>query len=118
VLRLFFLLLDGRPVAFEYALVDDGVLYLLKGGYDPEFRTYGPGLLITSDMLEWSFHQGLDRFEFLGKEEPQKLHWTSDVHDFRRVQAFAPTAAGRVERLAWVYLRPLARRLVRRLRHR
>jgi CelD/BcsL family acetyltransferase involved in cellulose biosynthesis len=118
VLRLFFLRLDERPVAFQYALVDDGVFYNVKSGYDPDFRTFGPGLLITSDMLEWSFRQGLDRFEFLGKEEPQKLHWTNDVHDLRRVQAFAPTAAGRVERLAWVYLRPLARRLVRRLRHR
>lgn len=117
-LRLFFLRLDGRPIAFEYALLDDGALYMLKGGYDPDLRAYGPGLQIASEMLRWSFEQGLRRFEFLGQEEPQKLQWTSDVHDLRRTQAFAPSPAGRLEHLAWERGRPLALAVARRVRDR
>lgn len=117
-LRLFFLRVGGRPAAFQYTLLDGGSLYSLKVGYDVELRAYAPGQQIASDILEWSFRNGVQRFEFLGGEEPQKLHWTDEVRELRRVQAFAPTVAGRLERAAWVHGRPLARRLLQRVRRR
>jgi CelD/BcsL family acetyltransferase involved in cellulose biosynthesis len=118
MLRLFFLRLDGRPIAFEYAILDNRVLYDLKGGYDPEFRSHAPGLLIAREMLEWSFRQGLSRFELLGRVETQKLHWTKEVRDLQRVRAFAPTPGGRIEQFVVERVRPLARRVKARLRGR
>jgi CelD/BcsL family acetyltransferase involved in cellulose biosynthesis len=110
-LRLGFLRLDGRAVAFEYCLEEAGVLYDLKGGYDHELRSCAPGMLIAQELVAWAFARGLARFELLGQAEPQKLYWTEDVHERTQLQAFAPTLSGRLEDAAWRHGRPLVRRL-------
>ena len=45
-LRLGFLRLDGRALAFDFCLEHAGTHYLLKTGFDPAFRAYGPGMLM------------------------------------------------------------------------
>jgi CelD/BcsL family acetyltransferase involved in cellulose biosynthesis len=114
ILRLAFLRLDGRAIAFELALEDHGVYAILKGGFDVELRKFGPGGLITHDQLARAFELGLTRYEFLGTDEPYKTVWTPAVHERRVLQAFAPTPAGRAEQAAYRYGRPLAKRLLRR----
>jgi CelD/BcsL family acetyltransferase involved in cellulose biosynthesis len=114
ILRLAFLRLDGRAIAFELALEEHGVYAILKGGFDVELRKFGPGGLITHDQLERAFGLGLRRYEFLGTDESYKTVWTRTAHERVVLQAFAPTPAGRAERAAHVYGRPLARRLLRR----
>lgn len=114
ILRLAFLRLDGRPIAFELALEDNGVYAILKGGFDVELRRLGPGGLITYEQLARAFELGLERYEFLGSDEPYKTVWASSVHERRVLQAFAPTPGGLLERAAYAYGRPLARRLLRR----
>ncbi len=114
ILRLAFLRLDGRAIAFELALEDNGVYAILKGGFDVELRKYGPGGLITHDELARAFELGLARYEFLGTDEAYKTVWTPAVHQRRVLQAFAGTPAGRLERAAYVHGRPLAKRLLRR----
>lgn len=114
ILRLAFLCLDGRAIAFELALEDSGVYAILKGGFDVELRKFGPGGLITHDQLKRAFELGLRRYEFLGTDEPYKTVWTPAVHERHVLQAFAPTLLGRAERAAYAYGRPLARRLLRR----
>src|SRR5438067_789092 len=54
-LRLSFLALDGRPIAAELALEESGVLYALKGGFDPAYSNFGPGQLVTHESLARSF---------------------------------------------------------------
>ncbi len=114
ILRLAFLRLDGRAIAFEFALEDVGVYAILKGGFDVELRKFGPGGLITHDQLKRAFDLGLSRYEFLGTDEPYKTVWTPAVHERRVLQAFAPTPLGLAERAAYTYGRPLAKKLLRR----
>jgi CelD/BcsL family acetyltransferase involved in cellulose biosynthesis len=114
ILRLAFLRLDGRAIAFELALEDNGVYAILKGGFDVELRKFGPGGLITHDELQRAFELGLRRYEFLGTDEPYKTVWTPAVHERRVLQAFAPTPLGLAERAAYTYGRPLAKRMLRR----
>ena len=114
ILRLAFLRLDGRAIAFELALEEHGVYAILKGGFDVELRKFGPGGLITHDQLERAFGLGLRRYEFLGTDESYKTVWTRTAHERVVLQAFAPTPAGLAERAAYTYGRPLARRLLRR----
>lgn len=115
-LRLFFLRLDGRPIAFELTLEAEGSLFDLKGGIDPEFRRYSPGIQIVREMLEYSFARRLRSFEFLGTEEPYKLGWSNGVRERILLQAFPPTPAGIAQRAALVYGRPLAKRAVALIR--
>jgi CelD/BcsL family acetyltransferase involved in cellulose biosynthesis len=118
LLRLAFLRLDGRGVAFQFGLQDAHAYWFLKGGYDPRAAAYAPGLLLAREMVDRAAAAGLERFEFLGDAEPWKLEWTRDCRERVRVQAFAPTPIGAADRLAHTgyrrYARPLAKRALAR----
>jgi CelD/BcsL family acetyltransferase involved in cellulose biosynthesis len=111
VLRLAFLRLDGRPLAFSLGLEDAGVYYVLKGGYDPTFRHYAPGILLRHELLARAFAEGLVRYEFLGGDEPWKLAWTSTARERFRFVAYASSASGLATWATARYARPLAGRL-------
>lgn len=114
-LRLAYLRLDGRPLAFDFAIEEDGRHYLLKTGFDPACRGLSPGLLLRFEMLERAFELGLRSYEFLGTDEPWKLDWTSSVRERVELMAFAPTAPGLVDWAANRYVRPLAVRALARV---
>lgn len=120
LLRLGFLRLDGRAIAFALGLRDRTAFYLLKGGYDPSHRRFGPAKSLFFHLLARSVAEGAERFEFLGAAEPWKLEWTHRCHERLLVRTYAPTARGSAERAAeTVYLRygkPLARRALARVR--
>jgi CelD/BcsL family acetyltransferase involved in cellulose biosynthesis len=120
-LRLAFLRLDGRALAFQFGLEESGAYYFLKGGYDSEFHRYAPGKLLVHDVLERAFSSGLERFEFLGQPESWKLEWTSQLRVLLVVDAFAPSLAGRTEWAAESLrhsIAPLARRVRARAKSR
>jgi CelD/BcsL family acetyltransferase involved in cellulose biosynthesis len=111
VLRLAFLRVDGRALAFHFALESQNRYYLLKPGYDEEFRKAGPGTVLTQKMVERAFTLGLDSYEFLGADDEHKLRWTSEVHPRVRIQAFASSPAGVVDRVIQTHGRALADRV-------
>lgn len=115
-LRLAFLRLDGRAIAFVYDFEDAGVHYYMKGGYDPAFGRFSPAKVLLHAMVERAFAIGLERFEFLGGEDPYKLHWANATRELSLFQAFAPTPLGFLERLAYTRARPLAKRALAALR--
>jgi CelD/BcsL family acetyltransferase involved in cellulose biosynthesis len=97
-LRLAFLRLDGRTIAFDLCLEANGVHFLLKTGYDHDYEKFGPGMILRSMMLERAFSESIDTYEFLGTivgaNNRWKLDWTGNHHTRLRFQAFAasPTA--------------------------
>jgi CelD/BcsL family acetyltransferase involved in cellulose biosynthesis len=114
-LRLGFLRLDGRAIAFDFAIEHDRVHYLLKTGYDPAFRRYAPGMLIRQEMLRRAFASPpVERYEFLGHDDPWKLEWADETANQVDLQAFARSPAGIVERAAFAWGRPALLRLRRR----
>jgi CelD/BcsL family acetyltransferase involved in cellulose biosynthesis len=113
-LRLAFLRLDGRAIAFDMCLEHGGAFYVLKGGFDVDERKAGPGTLLTHHGIERAFERGLDSYELLGQADDYKRSWTSLVRERIRFQAFPTSPAGAGEYLAWRYGRPLAKRLQER----
>lgn len=120
LLRLCYLRVDGRAVAFVFALRDDAAFYIVKGGYDRNLRRFAPGKLLMRALLAEAAATGGTRMELLGAEEPWKREWTGDVHERLLVRSFVQTPLGAAERAAQTaylrYGRPLARRAVARLR--
>lgn len=110
-LRLCYLRLDGRCIAFQYNLVADGVLYDLKGGYDTAYERFSPGKVLHAEMLRHSFEHHLRRYEFLGVAEPYKLHWATGSRQTFTLRAFAPSAIGRSLWAMERFGRPLAHRV-------
>lgn len=121
ILRLSFLRLDERPLAFQFALEDSGVYYFVKGGYDPAYSRFAPMKLLLRLMIENAFSRRLERFEFLGPPEPFKLEWTSTCHDLKRVELFDRSVISTGSWAAAAFAHPAAKKilaLVRQSRHR
>jgi CelD/BcsL family acetyltransferase involved in cellulose biosynthesis len=113
-LRLFFLRVGGRPIAFQLALEHGRTHYFLKGGYDPNDSVYSPGKLLLHATLAHAFERGLERYELMGDVEPWKLEWTEAMEERVSLEAYRRTPRGLAEYAARAYLRPLVRRDPRR----
>jgi CelD/BcsL family acetyltransferase involved in cellulose biosynthesis len=75
-LRLLFLKVDQRRIAFGYCLRRGRTLYLLKTGYDPEYAPYSPFNILLFSVIELAFPEGLEAIDLLGCDEPWKRAWT------------------------------------------
>jgi CelD/BcsL family acetyltransferase involved in cellulose biosynthesis len=102
-------------VAFRLDLVCDDVYYHLKGGYDPQWARFSPGLILQHETVRHALEAGLSRYEFLGADEPYKMNWTKTVNERSALRCFAPTIRGRAAWAKRAWVAPLGRR-VRALR--
>jgi CelD/BcsL family acetyltransferase involved in cellulose biosynthesis len=110
-LRLWFLRIDGRAIAFCLD-VDDGVAYYgLKVAHDPAHAKVSPGMILQDETIKYTFDRNLLRYEFLGTDEPYKLKWTKDCHDLIAWRAFSRGPRGRAAWFGRAVARPLARKL-------
>ena len=78
-LRLHFLTVGRRRIAFEYSLCYKNKLFLLKPGYDPAYATYSPSRLLIALTLQNASEQGLTEFDMLGSDDGWKLKWTKEL---------------------------------------
>lgn len=101
---------DGRAIALDFCIEADGVVYVLKGGFDPAFRRFAPGMALTYESLREAFERGMRSYEMLGDAEAYKLVFTSTVRSRVRVQAFSTSMRGGLSSLVWLHGRPLALR--------
>ena len=100
-LRLTWLELDGRPVAAEYSLLGDGVLYAYQSGMDPDAGAHEPGTLTLIATLRTAIDEGLSAVDFLRGDEPYKQHWRATPRDNRDVRVLANRWQGRVRHTLW-----------------
>ncbi|HWP82703.1 MAG TPA: GNAT family N-acetyltransferase [Bacteroidota bacterium] len=80
ILRLFFLRVNGRSIAMVFAVEFGRRLWILKIGYDENWRKYSPGILLLHETIRWAFERKLEAYEFLGSYEPWIATWTSRLH--------------------------------------
>jgi CelD/BcsL family acetyltransferase involved in cellulose biosynthesis len=111
ILRLIFLRVDRRAIAFALGLEDAGTLYLLKAGYDPSFGRFSPGQLTLQECISYSFEAGLRRVELLGADEPYKRAWAAAAHEVRVCHAFDRSPVGMVGWAVEDGIRPLMLRI-------
>lgn len=85
VLRLFFMEMDGQPVAASLCLDYDGVRMLYNSGHNPEYRYYSVGLLLHSLCLRDALERGYRCFDFLRGNEPYKYRLGGRDHRLYRI---------------------------------
>jgi CelD/BcsL family acetyltransferase involved in cellulose biosynthesis len=115
ILRLYLLRLRGRVITMCLTLQQRSVCYMLKGGYDEAFMRHSPGNILTEALLEDCASRGITRVEMNGDAETYKLNWATGARQYVRLEAFAPTAAGRLAAAAFRYSRPITSRVRRAL---
>jgi CelD/BcsL family acetyltransferase involved in cellulose biosynthesis len=93
-LRLQFLTVGGRRIAFGYSILIDRKLFLLKPGYDPAYAAYSPSALLCELVLRDAFAGGVQVHDFLGADDRWKLDWTALArpHDWLFVFGRSPRA--------------------------
>ena len=74
-LQFFWLELDGKPVAAEYQLVGNGILYEYQAGMEPAATQHQPGKLINIAILRQAIAGGYRAFDFLRGDEPYKARF-------------------------------------------
>lgn len=78
-LHLHLLKLNGKPIAFGFALEYKNRLYLLRAGSDPQYASLFPYSVLFSKVLRWSFDRGLAEIDLLGEDDRAKLQWTGEA---------------------------------------
>jgi CelD/BcsL family acetyltransferase involved in cellulose biosynthesis len=114
-LRLGFLRLDGRAIAFNLSLEDRRAHYALKPGHDEELAKYGPGSLLAYKLVEHAYDAGVESVELLG--DPDELKDSlSGGHRRERIelQTFSRSPRGIATRWVQTRGRSAARRIVAR----
>jgi CelD/BcsL family acetyltransferase involved in cellulose biosynthesis len=89
-LRLHFLGVGGRRVAFAYCLERQGRLYVLKLGYDPEYAAYSPQNVLCFLVLRELFRSGALEYDFLGASDEWKRRWARHRRSHAWLFVFRP----------------------------
>jgi CelD/BcsL family acetyltransferase involved in cellulose biosynthesis len=110
-LRLAFLRLDGRAIAFQFDLEPGSHYYSLKIGYDPGYERFSPGKLLVYTMVARAVARGYQTYELLGNDEPWKERWTDIAHAQVSFRAFSPSAGGRLAASSFVHGKRIADRI-------
>jgi len=116
-LRLWFLRLDGKAIAFQFALQDGACYLLLKPTYDESHGEVGPGHLLMEEVLQDCIARGLLEFDFLGPDMPWKRDWTRNGRPHDWLYLFRGPRGGLVHRLKF-HIAPMVRTLLNRLQRR
>jgi CelD/BcsL family acetyltransferase involved in cellulose biosynthesis len=110
--RLWFLAVGGRRVAFELHLVHAGTAFGLKTGYDCDAEELGAGTYLDQSIVQHYFEAGNVReYDLLGDAAAYKLRWTSRVREYARLSLYGRSSRGRLL-AAWnLVLKPALRPL-------
>lgn len=112
-LSLFFLRLDGAPIAFHFGLVYDRVYYVPKLAYDEALTRCSPGLVLLEEVIKDGIARGLRGYDFLGDEAEWKNKWSSSRKPSHWLFIFRKTIRGRALRAAKFDWLPRLRRFFR-----
>jgi dTDP-4-amino-4,6-dideoxygalactose transaminase/CelD/BcsL family acetyltransferase involved in cellulose biosynthesis len=92
-LRLWFLELDGRPVAAWYGFRFCGVDSFYQAGRDPTWQRSSVGLVLMTHTMRTALEQGVQEYRFLRGGEGYKYRFASHDRGLETL-AFAKGAAG------------------------
>ncbi|MBI2872341.1 MAG: GNAT family N-acetyltransferase [Chloroflexi bacterium] len=84
-LRLFFLELNGEPVAAVACFDYGGRRFLYNSGYDTRYSALSVGLLLKALCIKDAIERGLGYFDFLRGEESYKYHLGAQDLALRRL---------------------------------
>lgn len=116
-LSLYFLRLEGRPVAFHLGLAYGEKYLLLKPAYDETLAECSPGQLLVEEVLADCIARGFSEFDFLGPEMTWKRDWTDRLRPHSFLFAFRDTNLGRALCTAKFRLAARAKETLARWRH-
>jgi CelD/BcsL family acetyltransferase involved in cellulose biosynthesis len=74
-LRMNVLEIDGACVGLLYAMRHGDTYYYYQKGYDPDYTSHSPGVLLIGYSIKSAIEEGAKYFDFMRGDEPYKLNW-------------------------------------------
>jgi CelD/BcsL family acetyltransferase involved in cellulose biosynthesis len=108
--------LDGVPIAMEYQLICDRIVYALRSDFDADHEALSPGSHLSRCMLETLFGRGLHRYLMGPGDNAYKYRWADATETVLAMTTYAPSLKGRALAAWELSLKPAARRLRDRCR--
>ncbi len=116
-LSLWFLRLDGRPIAMEYQLHADGVVHALRADYDQERAAASPGSALNFAIARALFERGgIHEYDMGPGLNEYKMRWASGCHETIDLEIYRRALYPRLVHTLETRVIPVARRLRERLR--
>jgi CelD/BcsL family acetyltransferase involved in cellulose biosynthesis len=75
--RLYLLLFNDKPVAFQYGYVYGGKYYAFQVGFDSSAAAYSPGAVLFQLVFDELIRQGVREFDFLRGQESYKNNFAA-----------------------------------------
>lgn len=111
MLDLYFLDLDGQPIAAHLALGHARRYFTVKIAYAEEHGKLAPGHQIIAALLPELQRRGFVEFDFLGPTMDWKMQWADRVRPLHTLHLHRRSLPGRALHLARFGWKPAARRL-------
>lgn len=111
LLRLDFLKVADRRIAFAYCVAYRNRMYLLRLGFDPEYASYSPVNLLCHRALQDACACGFAAYDFLGANEDWKRQWSTETLDHCWLFLFPDRPWGRLAHYAKFQLFPALREM-------
>lgn len=75
-LKLFYMDLDGKPVASYYLFQYNRDLLFYLSGFDPAFARYSPGAVLLGRIIRDAIENNCREFDFMRGSTPYKFKWS------------------------------------------
>jgi CelD/BcsL family acetyltransferase involved in cellulose biosynthesis len=94
--------MDNKPLAVEYRLHGDGVMYAYQSGMDTDRLDVRPGELANMWAIRNALEQGQHHYDFLRGDEEYKSRWRAQPRPMLAVRVVPPFRTARLRHSAWV----------------
>lgn len=93
--RLFALVLKGRPLAILYGFLHYRRFAYYQVAHDPAFASLSPGSVLLSRVIEWCCQHDLQEIDFLQGDESYKFRWACGQRELKRTMITSGRPAAR-----------------------
>jgi len=93
-LRLFYLNLEGVPLALSLCYEYEHRLYYYTPTFDTQFTPFSPGRVLFYHILEYAFQNGIVEIDLMGGGEDYKYDWLAEDRATFDVSLFRKTLGG------------------------
>jgi len=100
--HLYWLELDGKPVAAEYQLAGNGVVYAYQAGVDPDALDHQPGKMLIMGVIRQAIAEGNRAVDFLRGDEPYKERFGARPCPTAEYRVAPPRAAAQLRHNLWL----------------
>ncbi|HEX3870508.1 MAG TPA: GNAT family N-acetyltransferase [Pirellulales bacterium] len=95
-LRLHWVEFDGCPIAGEYGVIGERVVYAYQSGFDPDYARLKAGWLNTIASLRLAIEQGFRGYDWMRGDEPYKASWRGHARGLVEVRVIGSAVGARV----------------------